>query len=196
MVLGGPEISWILLVFVITGRIAFCTRKRWARLLSIGAGFAILIGHAAGYKFYGSSPVYDNRPLLTSPQLVAEFVPPNIVVTADGDQFRINGFEFHPWLEELPEEWIYRRLGGSTMEIIIMPDPTFPSGVVHENRHEYFCANSRFPTFVPRRRPAYGRNDFGSSLARVGLGRLVRDGETNSAEIGQTNRSERQNKSP
>jgi hypothetical protein len=158
------EAAWLILLCVFVGRAAFSSWHRVLRCGVVAAGVAVLVAHFAGYKFYGSATVHDNRPVLDSPHQLASLVAPNTIVAADGTRLEVQGVTFTPALLALPAENLQRLLSRLPEPVLIQPDPSSPSGVVFQRRCDYWCGNTFFPAFIPRRLPAYSKKDMGQYL--------------------------------
>jgi hypothetical protein len=64
--------------------------------------------------------------------------------------------------------------------VLIQSDAASPSGVVFQRHCNYWCGNTFFPTFLPRRLPAYTKADIGYYLTAAGLATAdsrVREGD-------------------
>jgi hypothetical protein len=128
------------------------------------AGVAVVAAHFAGFKFYGSASIHDNRPVLDSPHQLAALASPNIVLATDGSRFEVQGVTFTPELLALPVDHLQRLLSRSSEPVLIQADASSPSGVVFQRHCLYWCGNTFFPTFLPRRLPTYARTDIGHFL--------------------------------
>ncbi|WP_338287529.1 hypothetical protein [Luteolibacter sp. LG18] len=125
---------------------------------------AALLGHLHGYKLYGSATVIDNRPILDSPRQLAGVAEPNVVIATDGSRFELKGITFEPVLLEITLQEISGSLNRNRDPILFQPDPRSPSGMITQWRCRYFCGNTFEPMFVPKRLPAYTRQDLGLLL--------------------------------
>ncbi|QIF02128.1 hypothetical protein [Roseimicrobium sp. ORNL1] len=173
----GDE-GWLLFVTGVAGLVAYRTDFAVVRGLAVAAGLGIVVAHGAGYKLYGRAIELDNLPVLHAPQEVASFAMPNVVITKDGSRHELRGVQFTPFLPERPFEELRGMLlrTGKSIPLLIEPDPASPSGFVVQSRREYFCGNTFFPTFTPRRLPMYARDDLGELLSYGSLATLTGDG--------------------
>ncbi len=168
--IGLGELAWIILVFIWGVRIAIDpSRGRIVRGAAAAASIAILTAHFAGYKFFGSATIHDNRPVLDSARQLASIAAPNLIFATDGSRIEVRGVTFTPALLVLSTEELNRFLSRSSEVTLIQADPSSPSGSVFQGRNQYFCGNTFYPTFIPDRLPAYSKADVGNYLAAYGL---------------------------
>jgi hypothetical protein len=166
LALGVGDEGWLFFITLLTGLVVYHTRFVAVRSLAVAAGLGIVIAHFAGYKLYGRALVVDNLPVLQAPQEVASFAMPNVVITKDGSRHELPGVQFTAFVSETSFD-VQRRMflqTGDSLPVLIEPDPASPSGFVAQYRCVYWCGNTFFPTFSPRRLPKYARHDLGELL--------------------------------
>lgn len=158
------EAAWLILFCFFVGQAAFSSWHRVLRFGVVAAGVLVLVAHCAGYKFYGSATIHDNRPVLDAPHQLASLAAPNIILAADGTRFEVQGVTFTPKLLALPAEHLQELLSRRPEPVLFQADASSASGVVFQRRCHYFCGNTFFPSFMPPRLPAYTKTDMGRYL--------------------------------
>jgi hypothetical protein len=178
LALGVGDEGWLCFVTLVTCLVVYHTRFVLVRSLAVAAGLGIVVAHCAGYKLYGRAIEVDNLPVLQAPQEVASFAMPNVVITKDGSRHELRGVQFTSLVSEIPFDDLLPMVlrTGKLIPFLIEPDPASPSGFVVQSRREYFCGNTFFPTFRPRRLPKYARDDLGELLYYSSLATLTGDG--------------------
>lgn len=160
--LGGVTIP----AFIVGWLIVWTVRLLPRRVAWIPACLAVAIvaGHFWGHRIYGSPRITDNRPLLQRFFEAVRLEAPNVIVCTDGSKHSVAGIEFRPEILALPVEDQRRAMDRTGQPLRFVPDSDRPSGYTVEQRIDYFCGNSFFPSFFPRNLPSHRKEDLAVAL--------------------------------
>ena len=145
--------------------------RTWRLVLPVVCLTGMITGFSQGYKVWGAAMVVDNGPLLERAFVPAHLEYPNIVVATDGSRHRVSGFEFKAEVFQLPPGELMSMIEGHFGRLGFRPDAASPSGYVAEQRIDYTCGNTFFPTFLPERLPRYRVEDLAVTLGKLGVRR-------------------------
>jgi hypothetical protein len=164
LMVGLGEAGWLMFVGLWMVLLVSRLFPRWPLVIPAVIGVTILALHAGGYKLYGSPKLRDNRPLIENAWVLDHLEAPNVLVATDGSRHPLPGITFLAGLERMPayeQAQIFDRRG-EPLRFAKAGD--LPSGYAVERRIGYWCGNTWFPYFFPRRLPSYERVDIISAL--------------------------------
>lgn len=159
LIVGLGEVAW--LVFVGLWMVLLVSRlfPRWILVIPAAIGVTIFALHAAGYKLYGSPKLHDNRPLIENAWVLDHLEAPNVLVATDGSRHPLSGITFREGLERIPAYEQARLFDRHREPLRFAKAVDLPSGYAVERRIGYWCGNTWFPCFFPRRMPSHERED-------------------------------------
>lgn len=158
------EVGWLL--FVGLWMVLLVTRlfPRWTLGVPVAVGAAIFTLHGVGYKFFGSPQIRDNRPLIENALVLDHLEMPNVLVATDGSRHPLPGITFREGLERISAYEQSRMFDRLREPLRFAKVSDLPSGYAVERRYEYWCGNTWFPRFFPRRLPSHERVDILGAL--------------------------------
>lgn len=132
-------------------------------LTTLVALTTINITHFNGYKIYGTSKRYDNRPVINNPIDVKEIRLPNEIISKSGERYII-------------KDIVLNKAGLHNLEIIltmaksysIEADAASPSGLVIDDIGSRIYCGFQDRYFFPKRTPIYIRRDLKEYIIRQG----------------------------
>jgi hypothetical protein len=171
--------------YVVVGGWALVIANRQpASIWMLGVCILALALHLAGFKLFGKAMLADLQSL-KSPRRVVALELPNVLVLEDGSRAKLRDiFFFRPVnLMEgttnyhdvvLDSAGLHRELGLSAyrqewVQVEIIGSEADYSKATCLRRVFYFCGNTWFPHFFPRRLPRHEREDFALPLVRAGV---------------------------
>jgi len=155
--IGLGEWGWLAFVVFWTGVWVVRLFPRWPLGFPLVAGVAILGLHAVGHKFYGSPRLIDNRPVLEHAWTLDHVEMPNVLVATDGSRHPLSGIIFRDMFDRIPAYEQARMFDHAREPLRFAKASDVPGGYVAEKRWLYWCGNTWFPNFFPRRLPSHGR---------------------------------------
>lgn len=150
--IGFGELGW--LAFVLLWTVVWARRLFPGRASAIPVlvGGGILFLHLVGYKFYGSPRLYDNRPVLEQAWTLDHLEAPNVMVATDGSRHPVPGVVLLDGIDRIPADEQPRMFDRAREPLRFAKTA---DGYVAEKRNEYWCGNTWFPHFFPRRLPSH-----------------------------------------
>ena len=164
--IGLGEIAWLGFVGLWSVLLAKRMFPKWVSAIPPAIGLAIIALHAAGFKFYGAPITRDNRPLVEHAWQLDHLEAPNILVAIDGSRHPVPDVEFSSGFEKIPADLVAKSFDRRGEPVRFAKDGESPSGYAAERRIEYWCGNTWFPSFFPRRLPTHERVDLALVLSR------------------------------
>ncbi len=159
VLIGLGELGWIAFVVFLTSAWVIRLFPRWQLGFPLVGGIAVLVLHATGHKFYGSPQLFDNRPLIEHAWTLDHLEMPNVLVATDGTRHPLIGITFIDGLVGVREEEQARMFSRGHEPLRFAEASDAPTGYVAEQRQLYWCGNTWFPDFFPRRLPSHERVD-------------------------------------
>jgi len=162
IVIGAGELVWLGIVVWIAGDAMFRSEVRWRRFVMPALACAVVVFHSFGYKFYGAPVLHDNREVMASSHQMVALEPPSTVVCADGSRLVLKNTTLDPDMSIMfTPEAIYTMFGRTSTEPVMVGPDDNASGVVVQRRIQYWCGNTWFPTWFPKRLPYIGCRTWG-----------------------------------
>lgn len=159
LIIGLGEMGWLVFVGLWMVLLVIRLFPRWPLVIPAVIGVAILALHAGGYKLYGSPKLHDNRPLLQNAWVLDHLEMPNVLVATDGSRHPLSGLTFRDGLERIPAYEQTRMFDRRGEPLRFAKAGDLPGGYAVERRIGYWCGNTWFPSFFPRRLPSHERED-------------------------------------
>lgn len=174
-------LGYILIPVIVLARWPEAKRLGWVTVFLFGSA---LILHLAGFKILGSATV-ANLESLRQPRRIAALLPPNALRFQDGSIVSIERVFFPQAIEvtNSPVDHYQSSRAFHNIRVLLEPnsrppigiqvevtEPTNSStGIVFLQKQSYWCGNTWFPQFFPRRLPRHVRADLGPLLISAGL---------------------------
>lgn len=159
LIVGLGEAGWLAFVGLWMVLLVVRLFPRWTLVVPAAVGGAIFAMHAGGYKFYGSSKLRDNQPVIENPWVLDHLEAPNVLVATDGSRHALPGVVFRDGLERIPAYEQARMFDRLRESLRFAKAGDLPSGYAVERRMLYWCGNTWFPHFFPGRLPSHKRED-------------------------------------
>lgn len=159
VIVGLGEAGWLGFVGIWMVLLVIRLFPRWTLVVPASVGATILALHAGGHKFYGSPTLRDNRPVIGNAWVLDHLEAPNVLVATDGSRHPLPGVVFREGLGRIPFYEQARMFDRLREPLRFAKAGDLPGGYAAERRMLYWCGNTWFPRFFPRRLPSHERAD-------------------------------------